>query len=70
MIFNSSIIYELGILKPYAEGLLFNIGKDDPAYFYAKHLLKILDFFLCIPETLLPSNSLLTEFVGGNIFGV
>ena len=70
VIFNSSIIYELGILKPYAEGLLFNIKKKDPAYIYAKHLLKILDFFLCIPETLLPSNSLLTEFVGGNIFGV
>lgn len=69
-IFNSSMIYELSTIKPYAEALLFNIENTDPAYTEAKRLLKLLDYFLCVPGSLVPSNSLLSEFVGGNIFGV
>ncbi|MDO4938504.1 MAG: nucleoside kinase [Lachnospiraceae bacterium] len=69
-IFNSSMIYEIGALKPYAEALLFGINKDEPSYGIASRLLKMLDYFLTIPSHLIPANSLLSEFVGGNIFGV
>lgn len=69
-IFNSSMIYELGILKPYVEVLLYGIRMDDPSYAIASRLLKLLDYILAVPSNLIPTNSLLSEFVGGNIFGV
>ncbi len=69
-IFNSSMIYELGVLKPYVEVLLYGINKDDPSYATATRLLKLLDYVLSVPSNLIPTNSLLSEFVGGNIFGV
>ena len=69
-IFNSSMVYELCIIKSYAEALLFAIDYDSPAYSEAKRLLKLLDYFLNIPTDIVPKNSLLSEFVGGNIFGV
>ena len=40
--FNSALVYELAVLKQFAEPLLFNIGKDEPEYFEAKRLLKFL----------------------------
>lgn len=69
-IFNSSMVYELCVIKSYAEALLFAIDRASPAYSEAKRLLKLLDYFLNIPTDLVPKNSLLSEFVGGNIFGV
>lgn len=70
VVFNSSMVYEISVLKPYAEALLFAIERDNPAYTEAKRLLKLLDYFLSIPVNHVPENSLLSEFVGGNIFGV
>lgn len=69
-VFNSAIIYELAVLKVFAEPLLFGIGKEDPNYHEAKRLLKFLDYFLGITSEGLPNNSLIREFVGGSVFNV
>ena len=68
--FNSALIYELAVLKPFAERLLFQITKDMPEYHEAKRLLKFLDYFLSVPGEGLPSNSLFREFIGGSCFDV
>lgn len=68
--FNSALIYELAVLKPFAEPLLFQIPKDVPEYYEAKRLLKFLDYFLSVPSESLPNNSICREFVGGSCFNV
>lgn len=68
--FNSALVYELAVLKPYAESLLFSIEKDDPQYQEAKRLLKFLEYFLAVTTEHIPNNSLVREFVGGSIFPV
>ncbi len=70
VIFNSALIYELAVLKPYAEAILFGIPKDVPEYVEAKRLLKFLDYFIGIGCEGIPNNSLVREFVGGSIFNV
>ena len=70
IMFNSALIYELAVLKPYAESLLFGIPKDAPEYVEAKRLLKFLDYFIGISTEDIPKNSILREFVGGSIFNV
>lgn len=69
-IFNSALIYELSVLKQFAEPLLFGIKPQDPEYLEAKRLLKFLDYFLGVTSEGLPNNSLLREFIGGSIFNV
>ena len=69
-VFNSALIYELAVLKQFAEPLLFGIEKDDPSYHEAKRLLKFLDYFLGVTSEDLPNNSILREFVGGSVFNV
>ena len=69
-VFNSALVYELAVLKQFAEPLLFGIGKDDPAFHEAKRLLKFLDYFLGVTSEALPNNSILREFVGGSVFNV
>ncbi len=66
--FNSALIYELGVLKQFAEPLLFSVPNTSPQYQEAKRLLKFLDYFLCVSSELIPSNSLIREFIGGSIF--
>lgn len=68
--FNSAMIYELAVLKQYAEPLLFSIQKGTPEYYEAKRLLKFLEYFLGISSEGLPNNSLCREFVGGSCFDV
>lgn len=68
--FNSVLIYELCVLKTYAEPLLYSIRKDEPEYFEAKRLLKFLDYFLGVSSENLPNNSIVREFVGGSCFRV
>lgn len=70
VMFNSALIYELAVLKLYAEPLLFGINKDEPEYLEAKRLLKFLDYFLAIGSEDIPNNSILREFVGGSCFHV
>ena len=68
--FNSALIYELAVLKQYAEPLLFSIEKDEPEYYEAKRLLKFLEYFLGVSSENLPNNSLCREFIGGSCFDV
>ncbi|MCR4922455.1 MAG: nucleoside kinase [Lachnospiraceae bacterium] len=68
--FNSALIYELSILKQFAEPLLFAIDKNDRVYHEANRLLKFLDYFVGVTSEHLPNNSILREFVGGSIFPV
>ena len=68
--FNSALIYELAVLKQYAEPLLFSIKEDEPEYDEAKRLLKFLDYFLGITSEDIPKNSILREFIGGSCFRV
>ena len=69
-IFNSALLYELAVLKVYAEPLLFRIPKDAPEYVEAKRLLKFLDYFLPMPSENIHHNSLVREFIGGSCFNV
>lgn len=68
--FNSAMLYELAVIKQYAEPLLFAIQKGEPEYHEAKRLLKFLEYFLGVSSEELPSNSLCREFVGGSCFDV
>jgi uridine kinase len=70
VMFNSALIYELAILKLYAEPILFGIERDCEEYVEAKRLLKFLDYFLGVNSETLPMNSILREFVGGSCFKV
>ncbi len=70
VVFNSALIYELAVLKPYAEPLLFGIPKESPEYVEAKRLLKFFDYFLTVVNDDIPKNSLLREFMGGSCFNV
>ena len=70
VVFNSALIYELAVLKPYAEPLLFGIPTDCPEYMEAKRLLKFFDYFLTVVSDDIPKNSLLREFMGGSCFNV
>jgi len=70
VMFNSALIYELAVLKQYAEPVLFGIEKDCEEYIEAKRLLKFLDYFVGIGSENIPKNSLLREFVGGGCFQI
>ena len=68
--FNSALLYEFAVLKPYAEALLFGIPEEAPEYLEAKRLLKFFDYVLTMPSEQIPHNSLLREFIGGSVFNV
>ena len=70
VMFNSALIYELAVLKQYAEPLLFAIERDCPEYLEAKRLLKFLDYFLPVPADNINNNSIIREFIGGSCFNV
>lgn len=70
VMFNSALLYELAVLKQYAEPLLFSVPAESPAYNEAKRLLKFLDYFLGAGSDHIPNNSVLREFVGGSCFKV
>lgn len=70
VMFNSALIYELAVLKLYAEPLLFAIDKECPEYIEAKRLLKFLDYFLPMPGDDIAPNSIIREFIGGSCFHV
>lgn len=70
IMFNSALVYELAVLKQYAEPLLFEIDKSCPEYVEAKRLLKFLDYFLPVPSEDIGKNSILREFIGGSCFHV
>lgn len=70
VVYNSALIYELAVLKQYAEPLLFGIDPSEPEYVEAKRLLKFLDYFVGVDSNLIPNNSILREFIGGSCFRV
>lgn len=70
VMFNSSLLYELAVLKQYVEPLLFGVDKDSEEYLEAKRLLKFFDYFVGIGSEFVPTNSLLREFIGGGCFHV
>ncbi|MBE5957757.1 MAG: nucleoside kinase [Lachnospiraceae bacterium] len=69
-VFNSALIYEIPVLKQYAEPLLFSVEKNTKEYYEAKRLLKFLNYFLGVPSDSVPKNSILREFIGGSCFKV
>lgn len=70
VMFNSATVYEISLLKTYAEPLLYGVPKDVPEYYEAQRLLKFLQYFLAIPADSVPNNSLVREFCGGSCFKV
>ncbi len=66
--FNSSMVYELGVLAKYAKKLLREIKNDEPEYSEARRIITFLEYFEEIDETPIPNNSLLREFIGGSVF--
>ncbi len=67
-VINSSLIYEIGVLKTYVEPLLFNVSEDDKEYPEALRLINFLRNFLPIPSDDVPADSVLREFIGGSCF--
>lgn len=70
VMFNSALVYELAVIKVYAEPLLFQIKQDSPEYLEARRLLKFLDYVLPLPLEGIAHNSLIREFAGGSCFNV
>jgi uridine kinase len=70
VMFNSALLYEIAVLKVYAEPVLFQIPHDSEEYLEAKRLLKFLDYFLPLPTEGIMQSSLVREFVGGSCFNV
>jgi uridine kinase len=68
--FNSALLYELGILKPFAEPLLQEIPRNEPYWTDAQRLCRLLSYFPTLPHYHVPLNSILREFIGGSaIYG-
>ena len=70
VMFNSALIYEMAVLKTYAQPQLFAIPPDCKEYAEAKRLLKLMDYFLNMPADDICNNSLVREFIGGSCFNV
>jgi uridine kinase len=68
VMFNSSLFYELGVLKKHAEPMLKEIYPIFEEYSEAQRLLKFLSYFLDIPEKEIPPTSILREFLSGSSF--
>lgn len=68
VMFNTSLAYELAVLKTYAEPLLYSVKQDDPEYQTAKRLLELLNCVLPLPSTAVPQISIIREFIGGSYF--
>lgn len=68
VMFNTSLAYELAVLKTYAEPLLYTVKPDDPEYQTAQRLLELLKCVLPIPSETVPQISIIREFIGGSYF--
>lgn len=68
VVFNTSLVYELGLLRTYVEPLLFAVDSEDKNYHEAIRLLNILRLFLPIPSDAVPNDSIIREFIGGSTF--
>ncbi|MCL1850061.1 MAG: nucleoside kinase [Bacteroidetes bacterium] len=68
VMFNTSLIYELAVLRPYAMPILMAVPEYEPEYAEAIRLIKFLSFFKPISGEMIPGTSILREFVGGSKF--
>lgn len=68
VMFNSSLVYEIAVLKTYVEPLLADVGRDEPEFSEAKRLYEFLGYFLPIEKDDIPINSIIREFIGGGCF--
>ncbi|MBZ9692746.1 nucleoside kinase [Clostridium sp. M14] len=66
--FNSTLVYELGLLKPHALKELNKVKEESPVYAEAARLKSILNFFKEVDSSYVPMNSILREFIGGSCF--
>jgi uridine kinase len=67
VMFNSALVYELAVLKPFAEPLLLQVKPRTSEHIEAKRLLSFLEWFVPITPDLIPDNSILREFIGDSI---
>ena len=65
---NSSLFYEISVLRPFAEKILREVPDTVPEYDEARRMLKFLDNFIPIPSDEIPPTSILREFIGGSSF--
>ncbi|MCJ7690168.1 MAG: nucleoside kinase [Clostridiaceae bacterium] len=68
VMFNSSVVYELCVLKKFALAELNKIGPESPVYYEAIRLKSFLNFFQEVDKDLVPDNSIIREFTGGSCF--
>lgn len=68
VMFNSALLLELGILKNYAEPILYELPSTEPEYSEAMRLLKFLSYFTPILDKEVPPTSIIREFLGGSTF--
>lgn len=68
VMFNSSLVYEIAVLKPYVEPLLASVEYDSPEFSEAKRLYEFLNYFITIEDKEVPINSIMREFIGGGCF--
>jgi len=68
VMFNSALLYELGVLKRYAEPLLKQVPEDCEEYSIAQQLLTFSELLLPIDDKFIPYNSIMREFLGGSTF--
>ncbi|MDO9534980.1 MAG: nucleoside kinase [Bacillota bacterium] len=68
IMFNSSLVYELAVIKEFAEFLLKKIDQPEPEYVDARRLLAFLSSFMPLEPHDVPSNSILREFIGESCF--
>jgi uridine kinase len=67
VMFNSALVYEVAVLKPFVEPLLLQVPFGTPEYIEAKRILSFLEWFLTLDSDLIPDNSILREFTGNSI---
>ena len=68
VMFNSALLYEIGVLKRYAEPLLKQVPEDCSEYAIARQLLGFSELLLPIEDRFIPYNSIMREFLGGSVF--
>ena len=68
VMFNSALLFELAIIKDYAEPILRKVPNNRPEYSEAYRLRKFLEYFVPLQDKELPPTSLLREFLGGSSF--
>ena len=68
VMFNSALLFELSVLKSYAEPILYEVPSTEPEYAEATRLLKFLSYFSPIQDKEIPPTSILREFLGGSTF--